>query len=87
MKYHALRTRRSGNRRFVDYHLLVPGKLHVKDAHDCEVDIGNSIRLAVPGVEVNAHIEPLEEPLAYNDHDEAALDLPTTTEPRAPGTA
>ena len=74
MKYHALRTRRSGTRRFVDYHLLVPGKLHVKDAHDCEVDIGQSIRLAVPGVEVNAHIEPLEEPLAYNDHDEAALD-------------
>ena len=74
MKYHALRTRRSGNRRFVDYHLLVPGKLHVKDAHDCEVDIGQSIRLAVPGVEVNAHIEPLEEPLAYSDHDEAALD-------------
>ena len=74
MKYHALRTRRSGNRRFVDYHLLVPGKLHVKSAHDCEVDIGQSIRVAVPGVEVNAHIEPLEEPLAYSDHDEAALD-------------
>ena len=76
MKYHALRTRRSGGRRFVDYHLLVPGRLHVKDAHDCEVDIGHSIRQAVPGVEVNAHIEPLEEPLAYNDHDEAALDTP-----------
>lgn len=74
MKYHALRTRRSGNRRFVDYHLLVPGKLHVKSAHDCEIGIGQSIRVAVPGVEVNAHIEPLEEPLAYNDHDEAALD-------------
>ncbi len=74
MKYHALRTRRSGNRRFVDYHLLVPGELHVKAAHDCEVDIGQSIRTAVPGVEVNAHIEPLEEPLAYTDHDEAALD-------------
>ena len=80
MKYHALRTRRSGNRRFVDYHLLVPGKLHVKDAHDCEVDIGNSIRDAVPGAEVNAHIEPLEEPLAYTDHDEAALDTPTKIE-------
>jgi cation diffusion facilitator family transporter len=76
MKYHALRTRRSGNRRFADYHLLVPGKLHVKAAHDCEVDIGQSIQAAVPGIEINAHIEPLEEPLAYTDHDEAALDLP-----------
>jgi cation diffusion facilitator family transporter len=80
MKYHALRTRRSGAQRFVDYHLLVPGRLHVKDAHDTEVDIGNAIRLAVPGVEVTAHIEPLEEPLAYNDHDEVALAAPVTAE-------
>lgn len=81
MKYHALRTRRSGTRRFVDYHLLVPGRLHVKAAHDCEVDIGRSIEAAVPGIEVIAHIEPLEEPLAYSDHDEAATDLPGKPEP------
>ena len=67
MKYHALRTRRSGAHRFVDYHLLVPGRLHVKDAHDCEVAIGRSIQVAVPGIEVTAHIEPVEEPLAYED--------------------
>ena len=76
MKYHALRTRRSGTRRFVDYHLLVPGRLHVKAAHDCEMAIGISIETAVPGVEVISHIEPLEEPLAYSDHDPAALDTP-----------
>ena len=85
MKYHALRSRRSGNRRFVEYHLLVPGRLHVKDAHDCEVDIGNAIRVAVPGTEINAHIEPLEEPLAYTDHDARALDLPSAE--LAPGSA
>lgn len=76
MKYHALRTRRSGTRRFVDYHLLVPGRLHVKAAHDCEMAIGCSIEATVPGVEVISHIEPLEEPLAYSDHDPAALDTP-----------
>ena len=80
MKYHALRTRRSGAQRFVDYHLLVPGRLPVKAAHDAEVAIGNAIGLAVPGMEITAHIEPLEEPLAYNDHDAAALDAPTTVE-------
>src|SRR5262249_8395605 len=33
MAYHALRTRQAGARRFVDFHLLVPGRLSVKEAH------------------------------------------------------
>ena len=85
MKYHALRTRRSGKRRFADYHLLVPGRLRVKDAHDCEVRVGRAIQAAVPGTEVNAHIEPLEEPLAYTDHDALALDLPFPDEGKVEG--
>lgn len=83
MKYHAVRTRRSGTRRFVDYHLLVPGRLPVKIAHDCEMTIGMSIEAAVPGVEVISHIEPLEEPLAYSDHDPAVLDAPLEVGNRA----
>lgn len=67
MTYHALRTRRAGSRRFADYHLLVPGDLSVRDAHDCEMKIESAILEAVPGIEVTSHIEPIEEPLAWND--------------------
>ncbi len=67
MTYHALRTRRAGSRRFADYHLLVPGDYSVARAHDIEVVIGRAIEEALPGLEVSTHIEPIEEPLAWND--------------------
>lgn len=67
MTYHALRTRQAGSRRFADYHLLVPGDCSVSQAHDCEMTIGRAIESAVPGIEVTTHIEPIEEPLAWND--------------------
>jgi len=76
MAYHALRTRRAGGRRFADYHLLVPGECTVAGAHDCEMAIGRAIQAAIPGIEVTTHIEPIEEPLAWNDsslRDEANL--------------
>ena len=63
-------------REMVSNHRDAIGRLPVKAAHDTEVDIGSAIRLAVLGAEVNAHIEPLEEPLAYTDHDDAALNVP-----------
>jgi cation diffusion facilitator family transporter len=67
MTYHALRTRRAGSRRFADYHLLVPGEMNVTCAHDHEMEIERAIELAVPGIEVTSHIEPVEEPRAWND--------------------
>ena len=65
--YHALRTRRAGSLRLVDYHLLVPGHLPVQQAHDREMQIGHAITQAVGQIEITAHIEPIEEPAAWND--------------------
>jgi cation diffusion facilitator family transporter len=67
MTYHALRTRRAGGRRFADYHLLVPGAMSVNAAHDVEMKIETAIEGAVTGIEVTSHIEPVEEPRAWND--------------------
>ena len=65
--YHALRTRRAGSLRLVDYHLLVPGTRPVQQAHDREMQIGQAITQAVGPIEITAHIEPIEEPAAWND--------------------
>jgi cation diffusion facilitator family transporter len=67
MTYHALRTRLAGSLRFADCHLLVPGNLTVSQAHDVANRIEDAVRLAVPGVEVTVHIEPIEEESAYRD--------------------
>ena len=67
MDYHALRTRRAGSRRFADFHLLVPGASTVRWAHDVTAQIEEAVRSALPGVEVTVHIEPIEEPAAWDD--------------------
>lgn len=65
--YHALRTRRAGSRLFADYHLLVPGSLSVAEAHSLETEIGSALEAAIPALEVTSHIEPIEEPLSWDD--------------------
>jgi cation diffusion facilitator family transporter len=67
MAYHALRTRQAGARRFVDFHLLVPGGYTVDHAHHLGDKIEDALRATLPGLEVTVHIEPIEDPGAWRD--------------------
>jgi cation diffusion facilitator family transporter len=67
MTFHALRTRQAGSRRFVDFHLLVPGRYTVQHAHALTGVIEDAVRATLPGLEVTVHIEPIEEPAAWQD--------------------
>lgn len=67
MDYHALRTRRAGARRFVDFHLLVPGKWTVHQAHNVGESVEASVRAALPGSEITVHLEPIEERGSWED--------------------
>ena len=67
MTYHALRTRQAGRRRFVDFHLLVPGNLSVQQAHTLTGEIEEAVRGALPEMEVSVHIEPIEDSSAWSD--------------------
>ncbi len=69
LHYHAVRTRQAGARKFVDFHLLVPGKWTVKEAHDFTETVEAAVRAALPGAEVTVHIEPIEEEVAWKDSD------------------
>jgi cation diffusion facilitator family transporter len=65
--YHAVRTRRAGAVRFVEFHLLVPGTTTVRKAHDLTRAIEEAIKAALPGAEVTIHIEPIEERASWED--------------------
>lgn len=67
MDYHALRTRRAGARRFVDFHLLVPGAWTVRWAHEVTGRVEDALRQALPGMEITVHIEPIEAQEAWED--------------------
>jgi cation diffusion facilitator family transporter len=67
VKYHALRSRQAGARRFVSMHIQVPGNWTVQRGHDLLEAIEADIRHVLPGVTVFTHIEPLEDPASWAD--------------------
>jgi len=67
MQYHALRTRQSGARRFVECHVLVPGMWTVHRGHELLETIEGRIREAVPNVTVSTHLESLDDPASWDD--------------------
>jgi cation diffusion facilitator family transporter len=69
VRYHALRTRRSGRRRFLEVHVLVPGTWNVKEGHTLLEHLEAELRAALPNLAVLTHLEPLGDPAALNDLD------------------
>lgn len=59
--FHDLRTRKSGARRFIEFHLLLPGKVSVRDSHHLCDRIEEKIGNALQGASTLIHVEPIEE--------------------------
>jgi cation diffusion facilitator family transporter len=71
VRFHALRTRVAGSRCFISFHVLVPGAWTVQRGHDlCEV-VEHNIRSAFPNTDITTHLEPLEDPVSWDDEMQA----------------
>ncbi len=69
IEYHSLLTREAGYRKFITLHLLVPGKWTVQKGHDCAEAIEQHIEKMFNNINVTVttHIEPIEDPISFND--------------------
>jgi cation diffusion facilitator family transporter len=67
ISFHALRTRRSGRRAFVSVHVLVPGHWTVQRGHDFAEGVEEEMRASLDQVTVFTHLEPIEDPLSFDD--------------------
>lgn len=65
--FHGLRTRAAGRHRFISVHVLVPGSWNVQQGHDLLEDIEAALRGQMDQLSVETHLEPLEDPRAYDD--------------------
>ena len=65
--YHALRTRESGARRFVEVHILMPGEWSIQKGHELVEQLEGDIRQALPQTSVLTHLEPLDDPASQDD--------------------
>lgn len=59
--FHKLRTRKSGNKRYIDLHLVFPQDMHVKDAHDICTKIENKLSSSLKNTETMIHIESCDD--------------------------
>jgi len=69
IQFHAMRTRVAGARRFVSFHILVPGKWTVQRGHDLCEAIELAISSTLPGANVSTHLEPLEDSASWADQE------------------
>ena len=68
IEYHSLMTRTAGQRKFIFFHLLVPGNWSVKQGHDCADKIEEHIiSMFTEPVTVDTHLEPVDDPASMND--------------------
>jgi len=65
VQYHDLRTRQAAAEQFISVHVLVPGKWSVQQGHDLLEKIESEMRAALPRALVTSHLEPVEDPAAW----------------------
>ena len=67
IQYHDLRTRQAGAAQFISFHVLVPGKWTVQRGHNVLEHIESEIRTALPSAIISTHLEPVEDPAAWEE--------------------
>jgi len=68
IEYHSLLTRQSGQRKFIELHVLVPGQWTIQEGHNSAEKIEKDIRDLFDGpVTVFTHLEPKEDPVSMDD--------------------
>lgn len=56
--FHELRTRKAGNVKYIDFHMLVNSKATIEEAHELSDRIETDIEAVLKNTNVNIHIEP-----------------------------
>lgn len=67
IQFHAFRTRVAGSRRFVSFHVLVPGAWTIQQGHNLCEEIELAIGQRLPETHITTHLEPLEDPASWED--------------------
>lgn len=67
LDYHALYTRQASSKNFITFHLLFAGDTTVHQAHEVTKEIEEEILEKVPNSNIFIHLEPMNDPDAYDD--------------------
>jgi cation diffusion facilitator family transporter len=59
--FHKLKTRKSGNKKHIDFHITVPAELTVIEAHDIVGNLKKDLNETLKNTRVNVHVDPFIE--------------------------
>jgi len=82
--YHKLRTRKSGSQRHADVHVQIDDDCTLVQAHDLTEELEDKIRDALPGININIHIEPYYAEMRHQREAHGLIDPPSARAPIAP---
>lgn len=68
ISYHSLYTRKAASKRFVSLHLVMPGEWQIEKGHEVTKSIESEIAGIFPGSDVFVHVEPANDPEAFDDY-------------------
>jgi cation diffusion facilitator family transporter len=60
LEAHDVRTRYAGQATFIDFHLVVPGEMSVRESHEICDRLEDALETTIPGAVVVIHVEPAE---------------------------
>lgn len=58
--YHDLKSRQSGNMRFIEFHMEMPGDMPLRDVHKICDEIEADIKNKIPNIQISIHVETRE---------------------------
>lgn len=67
IKLHGLRTRVSGQQKYAEVHVLVPGDWSVAQSHRLVAAIKSAVHQSFDKVSITCELQPLDDPQSYND--------------------
>ncbi len=67
VEIHQVRARVAGHQHHVSMHVLVPGQWSVQRGHDLLEELEQAIRDELAPVDIDTHLEPIEDPRAHAD--------------------
>ncbi len=61
VSFHKLRTRKAGNQRYIDLHLVMPKHVSIEEAHDMCDHLEKDIKVRLIRTDVTIHVEPCDD--------------------------
>lgn len=67
IKFHSIKSRQSAQKKFLSFHILLPNNWSIKKSHDLVDKIEKEIKKNLGEIEINSHLEPVDDKKSFEE--------------------